>query len=151
MKNKEKLKAKSHSPKKLPPLPTRWSSLCALFGQEWCWRMSAPARRVSLGLSSPASFLWHSNREKSRKKKVKFSNVCTEPTSHVSSNRCLWFHFLSNVCVWHSLCITAAIGWANYLCLSGCLVFPEHHQATAWYQRPPALAGALVTNNTLKY
>lgn len=147
IKNKEKLKQRL-IPLKAPPLPTRWSSLCALFGQEWCCRMSAPSHRVSLGLSSPASFLCHSSGEKSGKKTVKFSNVCTEPRSQVSSNRCLWFLFLSDVCVWHSLYIIANIGWANYLCLSGCLGFPEHHQAPAWYQRPPALAGALVIQTT---
>lgn len=59
--------------------------------------------------------------------------------------------FLCPMRVWHSLYLTATIGWANYLRLSGCLGFPEHHQATAWYQTPPALAGTLVTNNTLKY
>lgn len=42
------------------------------------------------------------------------------------------------VCVWHSFYKTATTGWANYLCSPGCLGFPEHHQPTAWYQRPPS-------------
>lgn len=50
--------------------------------------MSAPACRVSLGLSSPASFLHHSSREKSGKKKGKFSDVCTEPMSCLPQVSC---------------------------------------------------------------
>lgn len=79
MKNKEKLK-QSHFPK-APSLPTHRAPLCALFCQEWCHRMSAPALWVLSSLLSPASFLCPRGEERKKERRQKLRIMLTQTSS----------------------------------------------------------------------